>query len=108
MCDLKSKVNCIMVPEIPEEEELEDFKANSNLYFNKICFTNNTSILILVDISCPPTGAHFYPHPTDCQHYFLCVSGISALLDCGHNMIYDFATQKCDLASRATCISSVL
>jgi len=88
MCDLKKNVKCIMVPEIIEEED-DGYNAD-------------------VEISCPPTGAHFYPHPSDCQHYFLCVNGISALLDCGHNMVYDYAEQKCDLASRATCITAVL
>jgi len=86
MCDLKSKVPCVMVPEYVSEED--DFYG-------------------AVDISCPPTGAHFYPHPSDCQHYFLCVNGISAKLDCGHNMVYDYASQKCDLSARAKCITSV-
>lgn len=88
MCDLKSNVACVMVPEIIEIEEDDGYNAD-------------------VDISCPPTGAHFYPHPSNCQHYFLCVNGISATLDCGHNMIYDYASQKCDLSARAICISSV-
>lgn len=73
----------------------------------RLCWRYFTMFRFVVEISCPPTGAHFYPHPTNCQYYFLCVNGISAKLDCGHNMIYDYATQKCDLASRATCIVSV-
>lgn len=106
MCDLKSKVPCIMIPELSEEDD--DYNADGNISF--VCclcqiFHFN---FFLVDISCPPTGAHFYPHPYDCQHYFLCVNGISAKLDCGHNMIYDYATQKCDLPARGTCIVSVL
>lgn len=32
MCDLKSKVPCVMLPEIPEqEEEEEEFDYDSNL-----------------------------------------------------------------------------
>jgi len=90
MCDFRSNVPCVMIPiVVPVSDEEEDGEE-------------------AVDISCPPTGAHFYPHPLDCQHYFLCVNGISALLDCGHNMVYDYASQKCDLSQRGICIKSVL
>lgn len=107
MCDLKSKVPCIMIPELESEED--DYNADGNVLFDCIFVRYFIPIFsFLVEISCPPTGAHFYPHPYDCQHYFLCVNGISAKLDCGHNMIYDYATQKCDLPARATCIVSVL
>lgn len=62
-------------------------------------------LLTDVTVSCPPTGEHFYPHPTDCNHYYLCMNGVSAILDCGPALHYDIMSQTCDLPNRATCIT---
>lgn len=82
-CDQPSNVVCHVVP--PKQPELDD-----------------------VMISCPPSGQHFYPHPTDCSAYFVCHYGASAIMSCGPLLKYDFATQSCDLPEKAKCITEAL
>lgn len=81
-CDKKENVECTIKP--PRKESLTD-----------------------VAVSCPPTGQHFYPHPNDCHHYYVCMHGASAILDCGPALIYDIKSSVCNLPERATCISQL-
>lgn len=79
-CDKRENVQCNIKP--PRKELLTD-----------------------VTVSCPPTGQHFYPHPSDCHHYYLCMNGVSAILDCGPAMVYDIMSRTCNLPERAVCIT---
>lgn len=79
-CDAREKVVCNVVP--PRPVELTD-----------------------VAIACPPRGEHVYPHPSECGHYFLCMNGVSAMLNCGPVLRYDILTQQCALPEQAQCIT---
>lgn len=78
-CDRKENVQCTIRDS--KEEEVND-----------------------IDIICPPTGVHFYPHPLHCSHYFICLNGVSAPMYCGSVLQYDFIQQKCVLPQNAKCI----
>lgn len=82
-CDDPKNVQCNIIPQ--KQPELAD-----------------------VVITCPPTGTHFYPHPSDCGHYFICVNGANTLLNCGPALHYDFERQLCDTPSNTKCIVNYL
>lgn len=82
-CDFAANVQCDIAP--PKLPEIDD-----------------------VTVACPPSGQHFYPHPTDCSHYFICYNGVGAKLSCGPVLQYDIATQNCQMPDRTTCITKFI
>jgi hypothetical protein len=39
---------------------------------------------------------HFYRHPTNCQKYFICVSGSPRLYNCGEGNAFNEDISSCD------------
>jgi len=50
---------------------------------------------------CPKDGR--WPHPTDCEKYYTCNSGISVEGWCGNGLSYDPDHQRCDLSKNIEC-----
>lgn len=62
----------------------------------------------ITTIECPPPGEpdslDHIPHPTSCQHYFICVNGQAHLRACSADFVFDVIFERCDLATRGTCL----
>lgn len=82
-CDAREKVPCGIAP--PRQSRLDD--------------------ILMV---CPPRGEYSYPHPESCNHYFMCINGVSALLDCGQALRFDIASQQCALPEKSICLQKTV
>ena len=78
-----------------------------NRYWNQNCFfllgtTKDgfecpTEALKGTDINGQTIAHPKFPHPTDCQRFYVCLNGVDARdLGCQSGQVYNDVTQKCD------------
>lgn len=54
------------------------------------------------EIECE-NGIYFKTHPNSCDHYFICSSGRSVLLDCAPGFHFDIKNNWCDVPEKVQC-----
>lgn len=54
------------------------------------------------EIACD-NGIYFEAHPNSCEHYFICSSGQSVLLDCAPGFHFDNKNNWCDVPENVQC-----
>lgn len=53
--------------------------------------------------TCPNGFVGFLPHPTDCNHHFLCAGAAPILRRCAPGMRFSAATRQCEIAATVSC-----
>ncbi|CAD7080538.1 unnamed protein product [Hermetia illucens] len=54
-------------------------------------------------IQCTEEGFYYLPHPSNCEYYYICISGILHENFCGLGLHWDFLKQRCDRPNVAFC-----
>lgn len=57
---------------------------------------------LAVDFDCPEEFG-YYPHPTDCSQYYVCVFGGALLESCTGGLMYSHELQTCDWPRNVGC-----
>jgi len=57
------------------------------------------------DFECPNREDGYYPHPTDCDHYYYCTNGLAWLMKCADPLLFNPKTKQCDWAWEVQCPS---
>ncbi|XP_022901773.2 peritrophin-1-like [Onthophagus taurus] len=55
------------------------------------------------DITCPPEGQHFYPHPTRCAKFIECNDGVLAEQECFGDLTFNPVVGFCDFPENFEC-----
>lgn len=60
----------------------------------------------ITEIKCPESEDRvtWEPHPIVCEHFFICVDGISYLQHCAPGLYFDTVNRYCTFAEDALCI----
>lgn len=93
--------------ECPENEYFSAKTGGCDARERVPCAVKPPRAIRMDDISmvCPPRGEFSYPHPENCGIYFMCINGISAMLDCGPVLRFDVMSLQCVVPEKAQCIT---
>ncbi|GAB0091855.1 mucin-5AC [Sergentomyia squamirostris] len=64
--------------------------------------TSSSSAVSSIDFDCPEEFG-YYPHPTDCTQYYVCVFGSALLESCTGGLMYSHELQTCDWPRNVGC-----